>query len=206
MRKAAARPLGWRAPGARPPGSGATAEPLAGVERVLVDGSNLAHALAGRDAAGRSAVPAPAAGVLAAVRATFPTSVRVELVFDGTGEVGITRAGRFGRAASNLFVEHAGRRAADRVIEDAVEAQLRADGPAGTWGILVVTDDRELRGIAQSKGARVGGTAWLVGRLDRARAGVGPAPTRGPGAGHGSSGGRAPSGSSIGNRRPPGRA
>ena len=176
------------------PASRAATDPLAGVERVLVDGSNLAHALAGRDAAGRSrlgsaATPPPMAGVIAALRSTFPATVRVEVIFDGPGAPA--------RAATNLFVTHAGRIVADRVIEEAVEAQLRADGPAGTWGILVVTDDRELRGLVQAKGARVAGTVWLAGRLDRARAGLGPRP------GEVSAGPRSPSGTSIGHRRPP---
>lgn len=159
---------------------------MAGVERVLVDGTNLAFALAGRGAA----TPTPAAGVLASVRAAFPPAVRVELVFDGSGDVGIARSGTLARAAQNLFVEHSGRRSADRVIEHAVEAQLRADGPAGTWGTLVVTDDRELRGLVLGKGARVAGTAWLAGRLGRAAASPGAAAAR-------------PSGASIGHRRPP---
>jgi hypothetical protein len=162
-------------------------DPLAGVERVLVDGSNLAYALgrepsgreaplrgtsgrgtSGRGTSGRTSAgpgPRPNVAVIAAVRAAFPPGVRVEVVFDGVGDVGVGRPGRFARAASNLYVEHAGRQAADRVIEGAVAAQLAADGPAGTWGVLVVTDDRELRGLVQAKGARVAGTAWLVGRL-----------------------------------------
>ena len=163
----------------------AGADPLAGVERVLVDGSNLAFALARGSGGG----PRPSAAVIASVRAAFPASVRVELVFDGTGEVGLGRAGTFARAASNLYVEHSGRRSADRVIEGAVATQLAADGPAGTWGILVVTDDRELRGLVQARGARVAGTAWLAGRLARVA-----------GAGSGSG---ARSGTGIGHRRPP---
>ena len=166
---------------------------MTGVERVLIDGSNLAYAL-GRGPGGDAGAPRPAAGVLASVRAAFPSTVRVELVFDGAGNVGIARAGTSARAAENLFVEHSGRRSADRVIEATVESQLKADGPAGTWGILVITDDRELRGIVQAKGARVAGTAWLAGRLARAAAGVGPA--GGPSASR-------PSGTSIGHRRPP---
>jgi hypothetical protein len=176
-------------------------DPLGGVERVIVDGSNLAYAL-GRDpdsggsAAGdprATATPRPAAGVIASVRAAFPASVRVEVVFDGTGEASIARRGAFVRAASNLFVEHAGRQSADRVIEGAVAAQLASDGPAGTWGILVVTDDRELRGLVQAKGARVAGTAWLAGRLART--------LRGSSAGAPAGAGR--SGTSIGHRRAP---
>ena len=185
-------PAGGHGSANRPPAG----DPLAGVERVLVDGSNLAHALArsrgagtpasARDAAGGATPasagtgPTPLAGVIASIRAAFPPGVRVEVVFDGPG--------RPARAASNLFVEHAGRRSADRVIEEAVDAQLRADGPAGTWGVLVVTDDRELREIVQRLGARTAGTAWLVGRIEH----VG--------------GIRGPSGTSIGHRRPPAAA
>jgi predicted RNA-binding protein with PIN domain len=175
---------------------------MTGVERVLVDGSNLAHAL------GRTqATPRPAAGIIGAMRAAFPSGVRVEVVFDGIGQAaigrgGIGRAGTPARAAENLFVQHAGQRTADRVIDEAVAAQLAADGPAGTWGILVVTDDRELRDFVQSKGARVAGTAWLAGRLSRVAAGVG-LPGRG---GSGGASGAVPgakSGTSIGHRRPP---
>jgi rRNA-processing protein FCF1 len=133
--------------------------------------------------------PLPQAGILASIRAAIPMTVRVELVFDGIDDVGLGRVGTSARAAQNLFVEHTGRRSADRALEAAVEAQLRADGPAGTWGILVVTDDRELRGLVQAKGARVAGTSWLASRLARAAAGVGAS--------------RATSGTSIGHRRPP---
>lgn len=169
--------------------AGPGSDPFAGVERVLVDGSNLAYAL-GRDSA--SAAPRPNVAVIAAVRASFPPGVRVEVVFDGTGAIGTGRAGRLSRAASNLFVEHSGRLSADRVIEGAVASQLAADGPAGTWGILVITDDRELRGLVQAKGARVAGTTWLAARLARVGSG---------GGGAGGTGGR--SGTSFGNRRPP---
>jgi hypothetical protein len=164
---------------------------------VLVDGSNLAYALARETRPGSPASgPRPNLVVIATVRAAFPPGVRVEVVFDGAGDVGVGRAGRFARAASNLYVEHSGRQSADRVIEGAVAAQLAADGPAGTWGILVVTDDRELRGLVQAKGARVAGTAWLVGRLARFGDGGG-----GGGGGGGSGGAR--SGTGLGNARPP---
>lgn len=178
-----------------------------------MDGSNLAYALArgtaGRDrgTAGRgpaggersASQPRPNIAVIAAVRAAFPPAVRVEVVFDGAGEVGIGRPGRFSRAASNLYVEHAGRQSADRVIEAAVDAQLAADGPVGTWGILVVSDDRELRGLVQARGARVAGTAWLAGRLERVGGGSGTA------GGGGRTGGGGRSGTAIGHPRPPRR-
>jgi hypothetical protein len=179
-----------------------TGDPLAGVERALIDASNLAYALA-RPGTGRRPrthpstgqsggarpesrpeprpEPRPMAGIVASIRAAFPPTVRVEVIFDGPG--------RPEKAAQNLFVEHSGRFSADRVIVERVEAQLRADGPAGTWGMLVVTDDRELRDLVQARGGRVAGTSWLAGRLARAAAGIGV--------------GRAARGTSIGHGRPP---
>jgi hypothetical protein len=178
-------------------------DPLAGVERVLIDGSNLVHALR----ASEGSAPGPSSAVIGPIRAAFPPTVRVELIFDGP------RPGIKGRAATNVFVDFSGRRSADRVIEEAVQAQLEADGPAGTWGVLVVTDDRELRDLVQRRGARVAGTGWLATRIGRS---VGPAPqrrqrgapgsgadpgVRRPGRGGPAIGGK--SGTSIGHRRPP---
>ena len=40
------------------------------------------------------------------------------------------------------------------------------DGADGTAGLLVVTDDRDLRHGARLRGARTAGSAWLLGRLD----------------------------------------
>jgi hypothetical protein len=176
-------------------------DPLAGVERVLVDGSNLAYALGrdsrdrpdGRDARDRrDGRPRPQAAIVASLRAAFPAAVRVEVVFDGLGDVALGRRGTLARAASNLFVEHAGRQSADDAIDARVADQLAVDGPAGTWGILVVTDDHELRGRVQQRGARVAGTAWLAGRLARVGGGR---PVDASGAGR--------AGTSIGHRRPP---
>ena len=145
--------------GLRP--SAPTGDPLAGVERVFIDGSNLLHALARgtRDPAGG---PGPAGAVIGRLRAAFPAGVLVDLVFDGPPSGGIT-----GRLATGLRVAYSGRLSADRVIDDGVGAQLAADGPAGTWGILVVTDDRGLREAVTAKGARTAGTAWLAGRIGR---------------------------------------
>jgi hypothetical protein len=94
------------------------------------------------------------------MRAAFPPSVAVDLVFDGPASGGIR-----GRLASGLRVSYSGRATADSVIEAGVAAQLDADGPAATWGILVVTDDRGLRDLVRSRGARTAGTAWLAGRM-----------------------------------------
>ena len=166
------RPL----PAAPPPftgGSGASSDPLAGVERVFIDGSNLLYALARgsgtrrqggvpRGAEGGPAGLAPAGAVIGRLRAAFPPSVLVELVFDGPAAGGIK-----GRLATGLRVSYSGRASADSIIFEGVAAQLALDGPAGTWGLLVVTDDRGLRDLVASKGARTAGTGWLAGRIGR---------------------------------------
>jgi hypothetical protein len=143
----------------RPSPGAASSDPFAGVERVYVDGSNLLHALA-RDS--RSGEPGPAGAVIGRLRAAFPAEVLVDLVFDGPPSGGVT-----GRLATGLRVSYSGRISADRVIDDGVAAQLAADGPGGTWGILVVTDDRGLQATVRAKGARTASTAWLAGRIGR---------------------------------------
>lgn len=149
-------------------GAAASSDPMAGVERVFIDGSNLLFALGRgpmreRGAALSGAPPVPAGAVIGRLRAAFPPSVSVELVFDGRATGGVA-----GRLATGLRVSYSGGETADRLIDEGVAAQLHADGPAGTWGILVVTDDRGLRNLVQSKGARVAGTAWLARRIGQA--------------------------------------
>lgn len=146
-------------------------DPLSATDRLIVDGSNLLHALARRSG------PAPQAALIGRLRAAIPATIGVELVFDGAPEAGL----RGERIASGLIVRHAGRRSADDVLLGLVDQARSAAGPGGASGLLIVTDDRELRVALQAKGARTAGTAWLLGRLDRPRL-------------------AAPS---IGNRRPP---
>jgi hypothetical protein len=146
-------------------------DPLSATDRLIVDGSNLLHALARRTG------PAPQAALIGRLRGAIPASIGVELVFDGAPEAGL----RGERIASGLIVRHAGRRSADDVIAGLVDQARSAAGPGGATGLLIVTDDRELRATVQSKGARTAGTAWLLDRLDRPRL-------------------AAPS---VGNRRPP---
>ena len=140
-------------------GPAGTADPLAGVERVFIDGSNLLHALARGRPGGETG---PAGAVIGRIRAAFPDGVILDLVFDGPAWGGIK-----GRLATGLRVAYSGRMSADHVIIEGVAAQLTADGPGATWGILVVTDDRGLRDLVRSKGARTAGTAWLAGRMGR---------------------------------------
>jgi hypothetical protein len=146
-------------------------DPLTDIDRLLVDGSNLLPALARRGGA------VPQAALIGRIRGTIPATVGIEIVFDGPPTPGI----RGERIAAGLIVRHGGRRSADEVLIDLVDGARRAVGPGGAAGLLVVTDDRELRATVAARGARTVGTAWLLSRLDR--------PVRG-----------APS---VGNRRPP---
>ena len=43
------------------------------------------------------------------------------------------------------------------------------EGADGTAGLLIVTDDRELKYSARMRGARTAGSAWLLGRLGSGR-------------------------------------
>ena len=193
-----------RLPAARPGYAAApSGDPSAGVERVFIDGNNLLHALA------RGGPPGPAGAVIGRIRAAFPPSVVVDLVFDGPPAGGVK-----GRLATGLRVAYSGRLSADRVIDDGVAAQLAADGPAGTWGILVITDDRGLREAVGAKGARTAGATWLAGRIGRLSvdapggwAGTGPA-GRAPGQRSRRREAGAPlplpkAGTTLGHRRPP---
>jgi hypothetical protein len=126
-------------------------EPLAGSSRLLVDGTNLLHALA------RRAAPLPAVALTGRLRALVPPGVSVTLVFDGAPAPGAADR----RLAAGVEVRYAGRRTADALLADLAAAQ-----PEGT---LVVTDDRELAGLLGARGTRTAGTAWLAERLARQR-------------------------------------
>ena len=200
---------GRGSPVAPPLAPAVSTDPLAGVERVYIDGSNLLHALARGSGAARGggagtggAPSGPAGAVIGRLRAAFPPSVVVDLIFDGPAWGGIK-----GRLATGLRVAYSGRATADSIIDEGVAAQLAADGPAGTWGILVVTDDRGLGDLVRAKGARVARTAWLAGRIGHMTS---EPPRPGPGMrGHGDeparrgpSAPRPKSGTEIGHRRP----
>jgi hypothetical protein len=150
-------------PGPLPLTAGAPGrDPLAGAERILVDGSNLLHALR------RGAGPAPAATLIGRLRAIIPPSVRIELVFDGPPEHGL----RGTRIAAGLTVRHSGRYTADSLIDRLVADAIGTGGdPEQAYAvgaaILVVTDDIELARMIRRRGARTIGADWLVRRLDR---------------------------------------
>jgi hypothetical protein len=139
------------------------ADPLAGTERLLVDGSNLLHAL-GR---GRGE-PAPPATLIGRLRAVIPPGVRIEIVLDGPPEPGL----RGTRIASGLTVRHSGRFSADSLIDRLVADAIGTGGSteaarAAGDAILVVSDDIELGRAIRRRGGRTAGTAWLARRLER---------------------------------------
>ena len=162
------------------PRPASASNPLDGTDRLLVDGSNLLHALR------RGAEPAPAATLIGRLRGAVPGTVGIELVLDGAPDRGLHNT----RIASGLIVRYSGRRTADEVlvglVDDAARA-VRGTGPerrAGLDNLLVVTDDHELRSALRQRGVRSAGTRWLIGRLQRERveaSGVGnrsaPTPT-----------------------------
>jgi hypothetical protein len=145
--------------------------PLAATQRLLVDGTNLLHSMS------RGGGAAPPATLIGRLRAVVPAQVAIELVFDGPPERGL----RGERIAAGTSVRYAGPRTADAVILSLIDDVRLVDGPDGTAGLLIVTDDRDLRHEARMRGARTARSAWLLGRLGSGRL----------------------SSSSIGNPRPP---
>jgi hypothetical protein len=132
-------------------------DPLTGTDRLLIDGTNLLHALSRKPGA------APQAALIGRLRAIVPASIGIELVFDGAPDRGM----RGERVASGLIVRHAGRRSADEVLLSLVDETRAVAGAAATGALLVVSDDHALRASLRAKGARTAGSAWLLGRLER---------------------------------------
>jgi hypothetical protein len=133
--------------------------PLAATERLLIDGTNLLHSLS------RGSGAAPAATLIGRLRAIIPATIGIELVFDGPPERGL----RNERIASGTLVRYGGPRSADAVILSLVDDVRMVDGADGTAGLLIVTDDRDLRYGARMRGARTAGSGWLLGRLGSGR-------------------------------------
>ena len=140
-------------------------DPLAGVTRLLVDGTNLLHALR------RGPERQPPAALIGRLRGAVPPETAIELVFDGPPERGI----RGERIAHGVSVRFSGRHTADTILVTLVDDVALAAGaePGGgslaTDSILVVTDDRDLRFALQRRGARTAGTSWLMTRMERPR-------------------------------------
>jgi hypothetical protein len=126
---------------------------LTDVERLIVDGSNLLHALR------RGPEPLPAATLIGRLRGVIEPSIRIEVILDGPpqGSVGGSRI------ASGVTVRFGGRHSADALIANLVTEAAEPET------LLVVTDDGELTTRIRRAGARTARTEWLIARLDRAR-------------------------------------
>jgi hypothetical protein len=133
--------------------------PLAATQRLLVDGTNLLYSLS------RNGGAAPPAALIGRLRAVVPANVAIELIFDGPPERGL----RGERIAAGTSVRYGGARTADAVILALIDDVRLVDGADGTAGLLVVTDDRDLRHGARMRGARTARAAWLLGRLGAGR-------------------------------------
>jgi hypothetical protein len=140
-------------------GSSPPRDPLIGVERLLLDGNNLLHALATGPAA------APQAALIGRLRAVIPADIRIEIVFDGPPDKGLHGT----RLAHGLTVRHAGRLTADAMLLRLV-SEATGGVPSGpTPALLVVTDDGRLAQDLRTRGAATLGTSWIVRRLARPR-------------------------------------
>ena len=131
--------------------------PLEGVTQLLVDGTNLLHAMT------RGPDRQPPAAVIGRMRGAIPAETKIVLVFDGQPERGV----RGERIAGGLTVQYSGRYSADTILVTLVEDATMISGPDEAKRILVVTDDRELGLALRQRGARTARTAWLIGRLER---------------------------------------
>jgi hypothetical protein len=161
-----------RVPGRAPeraPGRGVTGlrmptrstDPLAGIDRLVVDGTNLLFALRRGSGTGHGGTPLPAAALVGRLRGAIQADVAIELVLDGPPDRGL----RGVRIASGLTVRYSAPVSADAAIGTLAG---RLDG-AARGALLVVTDDRELRQSLAMRGVRTAGAKWLIGRLERAR-------------------------------------
>jgi predicted RNA-binding protein with PIN domain len=127
--------------------------PLDGIERLLVDGTNLLHAIR------RGATAAPPATLIGRLRGVIEMPVRIELLFDGPPDPGLGHT----RIASGVTVRYSGRLSADLVLARLV---AEAENPDA---LLVVTDDVELRHQIMRRGGHTASAKWLIGRLERGR-------------------------------------
>ena len=137
---------------------------LAGVERLLIDGTNLLYRLS------RGPAAQPPAALIGRLRALIPPSTRIELVLDGPPEHGLAGV----RVANGLTVRHSGRYSADSLLDRLVADAIGSGGTPEAAArladaLLVVTDDRELGSRILHRGARVANADWLITRLARTR-------------------------------------
>jgi hypothetical protein len=138
-------------------------DPLVGATKLLVDGTNLLHALTRGPGEARQ----PPAAVVGRLRAAVPPDVEITLLFDGPPERGL----RGERIAGGVTVRYSGRRTADEVLLQLVNDAATWSEPAGSGAttVLVITDDADLRAAIHRRGGRSSTTRWLIGRMDRPR-------------------------------------
>ncbi|HEX7490664.1 MAG TPA: NYN domain-containing protein, partial [Candidatus Limnocylindrales bacterium] len=128
---------------------------LEGVERLIVDGTNVLHALR------RTADPLPAAALIGRLRAIVPAGVAVVLVLDGSPEHGLVSR----RIAAGVEIRYSGRSTADELIIRLAERDFAEEAA----GLLVVTDDQGLASVVRRAGGRTVRNNWLMGLLSRQR-------------------------------------
>jgi hypothetical protein len=126
---------------------------LEGIDRLVVDGTNVLHALT------RSPDALPAAALIGRLRSIVPPGVAVVVVLDGSPEHGLVSR----RVASGVEVRYSGRFTADEVILRLTEHDFAAQAA----GLLVVTDDYELAASVRRVGGRTVRNGWLIDRLGR---------------------------------------
>jgi predicted RNA-binding protein with PIN domain len=128
---------------------------LEGVDRLIVDGTNVLHALR------RTADPLPAAALIGRLRAIVPPGVAVVLVLDGSPEHGLVSR----HIAAGVEIRYSGRTTADELIIRLAERDFAAE----STGLLVVTDDNALASVVRRVGGRTVRNNWLLGLLTRQR-------------------------------------
>lgn len=187
------------------PNAGRRRDALAGVERVIVDGSNVLGVLAREEARSQGALGAagggaPPSAIVGRIRGAVPREVRIELVFDGPAAGSPT-----GRVAEGMIVRYSGRRSADTLIVELAATAAMGGRPPGA-NVLVVTDDRGLAEQTRRHGVRLAGTGWLLGRLRRPGRSGGAGSTVGHRApSHEAAGGTSGVGAGATSPAPPGR-
>jgi predicted RNA-binding protein with PIN domain len=128
---------------------------LEGVDRLVVDGTNVLHALR------RSADPLPAAALIGRLRAIVPAGVAVVVVLDGSPEHGLVSR----RVAAGVEIRYSGRSTADELIIRLAERDFAEEAA----GLLVVTDDHGLANAVRRVGGRTVRNGWLIEMLGRQR-------------------------------------
>ena len=128
---------------------------LEGTTRLVVDGTNVLHALT------RSPSALPAAALIGRLRAIVPPGVAVVVVLDGSPEHGLVSR----HVASGVEVRYSGRFTADDLILRLAEHDFAGE----TAGLVVVTDDFDLAASVRRVGGRTVRNGWLIDRLGRQR-------------------------------------